>query len=137
MEDYSDFITEEIFLLDIIPSVKNDTKEHSESATYSLSAITGYISKEEKNLLENILSALKLPNKDVLRADEVNIELCQKWIIFDTSYQVGTTQLDFNKPTEIQNTTYILAKPLSVLLKSQEEKLKLWEALKELFEIQH
>ncbi|MCP4459278.1 MAG: hypothetical protein GY816_14850 [Cytophagales bacterium] len=134
MEDLSNFITEEIFILKD-ETVTLEPVKTTGSATSKLAVISGDISEEESILLGNILSALKLNEGDISHIGKIIEEVSDKWLIFAQSYEVKSIELDFYKPTRIGNGTYVLAQPLSVLRESKEEKQNLWSSLKELFDI--
>ena len=134
MEDFSNFITEEIFI------IGNDSKNDSESGKpasfdHKLAVIAGDISDQESDLLNNILSALNFEDKDIIRTQEIDRDSSKIWLIFSDTYQVESEVLNFNHPTQLGNNTFLLAQPLSTLRESQQEKQKLWNALKQLFNV--
>ena len=134
MEDFSNFITEEIFILGDAP--KNDSDSGmTETSDHKLGIITGDISAEENDLLNKILFALNLVESDILRAEKIDKKKCAKWLIFADSYEMGSDSLEFYKPSRNQGNTFLLAQPLFTLRESQEEKKKLWTAIKTLFGI--
>ena len=134
MEDFSKFIHEEIFILNEEIAVAQSLNRQTPEAC-KLAVITGDISEEENLLLKNILSALKLDEKDILKVSEVMNGKCSKWLIFGASYQIESRILTSYQPIKIGESTFVLAQPLSVLRESQEEKQKLWNSLKSLFGI--
>jgi len=135
MEDFSNFITEEIFILNedtpTLSKVENPTIQES----YKLGIVAGDIAEEEKVLLGNILDALKVEKEDILQGEEVQLEKSNRWIIFATNYVMNSVSLEYYKPTTIQTASVLLAQPLSMLRDSQEQKQKLWKALKQLFDM--
>lgn len=134
MEGFSNFIYEELFMLKEEYSATLPTSP-SASNVHKLAVITGGISEEEKALLEDILSALNLDKEDIFNADEVMVEKSDKWLIFGESFELKSVHLEFYHPTKIDNSTFVLAHPLSVLRESQNEKKNLWNSLKKLFGI--
>ena len=136
MEDFSNFIHEELFILKEESSPAQTTSPSpQENIEHKLAVIAGEISEEENILLGNILSALKLDEKDIFKANEVIDGKSDKWLIFGESYEMESVHLEFYKPTKIGNSTFVLAQPLTILYESQNEKQNLWSSLKELFGI--
>lgn len=114
MEDFSNFIHEEIFLID----------------TYRLAVVANNPSDKDKILLDKILTALKLDTSEILIATTYQPGKSNRWVIFAESFQLESVTLEFYQPCKIDKTTFVLAQPLPELHESQEGKQKLWNVLK-------
>lgn len=134
MEDFSNFITEEIFIFADEPKSASEI-DTTKASDHKLAVITGDISPEENDLMNKILLALNLVESDILRAEKIDTRKCAKWLIFADSYEVESKSLEFYKPSKHEGNSLLLAQPLSTLRESQEEKQRLWNALKTLFGI--
>lgn len=132
MDELSSFIHEELFLID---TTETRCVDPEVTDTYPLAVIAIDISEKETILLESILSALKLGVSDVLLTTTFVSKSSNRWVIFAESFQLQSMRLVFYQPCKVQDSTLVLAQPLSVLDNSQEEKQKLWKALKILFNI--
>jgi len=133
MEDFSNFIHEEIFIINEDVPTSSKVENSTSQESYKLGIVAGDLAEEEMVLLGNILDALKVEKKDILHGEEVQLEKSNRWIIFATSYVMNSVSLAHYKPTTIQTASVLLAQPLSMLRDSQEQKQKLWKALQELF----
>jgi len=134
MEDFSNFIHEELFILSEESSPTQTTSPSlQENIEYKLAVIAGEMSEEENILLGNILSALKLDEQDIFKTSEVIDGKSDRWLIFGESFELKSVHLEFYRPTKIGNRTFVLAQPLTILRESQNEKQNLWSSLKELF----
>ena len=135
MEDFSNFISEEIFIL--YDSAKKDSGFDRTYTHYKLGVVYGDISSEENDLLDKILQALNFAEDDILKANKIDTKKCEKWLIFADSHDTKSENenLEFYKPSTHQGNVFLLAQPLSTLQYSKEEKHKLWNVLKTLFGI--
>jgi len=130
MEDFSDFIHEELFLIDTKEEKEEMSTDLNTKKTYKLGVMVTNTSGEDEILLEKILSALKLDSSEILIATTYQSTKSNRWIVFAESFNLESTTLEFYQPCKIKETTFVLAQPLSKLHESQEEKQKLWNVLK-------
>lgn len=143
MEDFSQFITEEIFLIDdsekgrapeqTPPASKDEIKEKVAEplATYQpeqvaeLGVVNNSQDPEDQKLLNAILGAIKADVEAVKKNDQADAS-AKKWMDF-TAGQIGIA--------ETENGIIISSYSLEELRNSTEQKGKLWAILKSHFDI--
>jgi len=129
MENLAYFIHEEIFL------IQEDTAlilPPSPAKAYRLGVIADVSMKDDEQLLNDILKAIKIDKSAVVISAELT-ESSPLWLVFAERFHLNDMQLLPTKKMEIDSKTLILAQPLKVLRDSKHEKAALWLILKEEF----
>jgi hypothetical protein len=123
MEVWSEFIHEEIFL------IEGKAKKQSITPTFKLGVIAPSLESEDEELLASILKATKLDSGSITRKEMVTGD-STTWLVFAESFNHNGQAYTPTKKINHESVEIILAHPLSTLRSSQKEKGELWGILK-------
>ncbi len=151
MEDFSQFITEEIFIIDesrtteksvepkevkqssenpqteTSPIVEEPVEETVATPSYKIGVVTGDMSKDDQELLGKILGAIGATKSEANLTAKVDAS-AGRWLVFDAAVE----SIDFKSKGDQK---IISCRPLKELQQNVEHKKELWGLLKNHFDI--
>lgn len=147
MDNWGDFISEGVYVLKDAQRLGVAPKEVAEELVtplaiieetkqqhYTLGVVAHPVDSSEQAQLDKILAATGIALEDILTSSSPSEE-AEVWLIFANEMEVNGQKLYPTTRKRIEGREYIVTKPLSVLMADPQEKLALWQLLKEYFKL--